>query len=186
MTEREYRNEVKKSLSRIYEEVESPWYPFRECGRRIYSPAIDIAVGPFAIENRYEDQYTRLLNQTREFIEKLIGFHNRNIDEEHIDVRTSSFINILHFNDNARCLMGIEIENTGSRKHCIGDLVNAAALGRVGVLIAWSPEILRAFLRQRAYLEFLFRVGKNTFKTDNALILTRQQFDECLNTTQIA
>ncbi len=180
MVEREYQNKIREALLNIYNEVETQWHPFLKHGRKIYSPAIDIAVGPFAIEQRFENQYTGLLNQTREFIDKLTVCHNRNIEEEHSDLGASTFENILHFNENARCLIGIEIENTGSRKHCIGDLVNASALGRVGILVAWSPVILRAFLRQRAYLAFLFSVRKNSFRTDNALVLTRGQLDSCL------
>ena len=177
MTEREYQLKVKKILSNIYGEVQVQWHPFFGQGRRIYSPAIDIAVGPYAIHERYETRYTKLLRESRGFIACLIKAHNQNVEsnEERI-----SFKGILHFNENARCLIGIEIENTGSKKHCMGDLVNASALGRIGLLIAWSPTVLRTFLRQRVYLGYLASVGKNSFRTKNALILTKDQFDRCL------
>jgi hypothetical protein len=74
----------------------------------------------------------------------------------------------------------IEIEDSGSRKHCLGNLVNASALGRIGLLIARSEKILRTFVRQRVYLRFLANVEKNSFRTDNALVLSAEQFDECL------
>lgn len=177
MTEKEYQLVVKNALLHLYAEVETQWYPFRGQGRRIYSPAIDIAVGPFAVTERLEDRYSELLNQTRGFIERLIEVHNGNVEDQN---EKTSFEEILSFNENARCLIGIEIENTGSKKHCLGDLVNASALGRLGLLIAWSPNVLRTFLRQRVYLSYLKSVGKNTFRTTNALILTREQFDRCL------
>ena len=74
----------------------------------------------------------------------------------------------------------IEIEESGSRKHCLGNLVNASALGRIGVLVARTDKVLRIFIRQRAYLQFLAGVQKNTFKAANALILSATQFDDCL------
>src|SRR6185312_6607793 len=74
----------------------------------------------------------------------------------------------------------IEIEESGSRKHCLGNLINASALGRIGVLVARTDKVLRIFIRQRAYLKFLADVENNTFKTANALILSAAQFDECL------
>ena len=143
----------------------------------MYAPILDIAVGPFAIKRRYENRYTQILTETRGFIESLIEKHNENI--ESIKERVS-FTQILHFNKNARCFLSIEIENTGSHKHCLGDLVNASALGRVALLIARNEEVLRIFLRQRVYLAWLARYGKNTFKTDNSLILTENQLNICL------
>ncbi len=181
MTEREYENAAKTLLDRIYEDVEVQWYPFRGQGRQIYAPVVDIAVGPFAIEGRYGPRYTELLEETREFIEMLIERHNRNVEDA--EDRTS-LDRIMYFNENARCLLCIEVEDSGSKKHCLGDLVNASALGRIGVLVARSEKAFNAFLRQRVYLRYLAGVGKNTFRTDNALVLTAEQFDECLASIQ--
>lgn len=177
MTEREYQNTAKNALEHLYDEVEVQWYPFRGQGRQIYAPIVDIAVGPFAIEGRYGPRYTELLEQTRDFIEKLIEKHNENVEDA--EERTS-FERIMYFNENARCLLCIEVEDTGSRKHLLGDLVNASALGRIGLLVARSERAFKSFLRQRVYLRYLASVGKNTFRTDNALVLTAEQFDECL------
>lgn len=177
MTEREYQNEKKTALGRLYGEVEVQWHPFRGHGRRMYAPKVDIAVGPFATEIRYENRYSELLNQTRDFIERLIEKHNQNVENN--EERTS-FERIAHFNENARCLLCIEVEGTGSKKHCLGDLVNASLLGRIGIIVARSEKMLKVFLRQRVYLHFFEGVGKNTFRTDNALVLTADQFDECL------
>lgn len=124
----------------------------------MYAPRIDIAVGPFAVERRrLEEQYTHLLFETRPFIESLIECHNQNVEAAEEGVR---FDNIVHFNLNARCLLCIEIEDSGSRKHCLGNLVNASALGRIGILIARSETILRTFVRQRVYLRFLAHAKK--------------------------
>ena len=111
----------------------------------------------------------------------MIGKHNENVG----DGGLADFGEILQFNENARCLICIEIEESGGRKHCIGNLVNASALGRIGLLIARNETVLRTFLRQRAYLHYLAEVGKNTFKTKNALVLSEQQFNECLQALRL-
>lgn len=177
LPERAYHQTVRRRLERVYEEVLAPWYPFRGEGRGIYAPIVDVAVGPFAIETRYETRYSELLGLTRAFIECLIEKHNENVED--VEER-ATFDRVASFNMNARCLLCIEVEDTGSRKHCLGDLVNASALGRVGLLIARTDTVLRTFVRQRAYLAFLKSVQKNTFRTDNALVLTEKQFDDCL------
>lgn len=181
LPERDYQNLAKASLDRTYREVKVQWCPFLGAGREIYAPKVDIAVGPFAEEReRFGDKYGELLRQTKPFIESLIECHNQNIEDAE---ETASFDPISVFNLNARCLLAIEIEESGSRKHCLGNLVNASALGRIGLLIARSEEMRRTFLRQRVYLRFLANVGKNTFKTDNSLVLSAEQFDECLRRT---
>lgn len=176
--ERLYQKQAAEKLRTLYEEVLHSWYPFQGQGRKIYSPCIDIAVGPFATgHKKYEKKYNELLAESRNFVEQLISCHNQNIEESEEAV---TWENIAYFNPNARCLIGIEIENTGTKKHCIGDLVNASALGRIGLLVAWNQEVLRTFLRQRVYLRYLERVEKNTFKVDNSLILSKEQFERCL------
>lgn len=176
LTEREYQHCAKAGLDRLYGEVKVQWYPFPGEKGRMYAPVVDIAVGPFALDARYEEEYTHLLRRTRPFIERLIAMHNQNVE----NVEPASFDALLHFNENARCLLCIEVEDSGSKKHCLGNLVNASALGRVGLLVARSERAFRTFLRQRVYLRFLAEVGKNTFKTANTLVLTAEQFDDCL------
>jgi hypothetical protein len=177
LNERAYQDQVKEALDRTYREVVVQWQPFRGEGRRIYAPRVDIAVGPFAIRGRYIEQYGALLDETRAFIDKLVEKHNENVHEREGATHLGK---IRDFNANARCLLCIEIEESGSRKHCLGNLVNVSALGRVGILVARTPKVLRAFVRQREYLRFLAEVGKNTFRTDNALVLTAEQLTECL------
>jgi hypothetical protein len=177
LNERAYQQRIKESLDRLYTEVVVQWQPFRGEGPAIYAPVVDIAVGPFAIQEQYIVRYDELLDASRPFVEQLIEKHNVNCEayEEHVE-----FEQIKHFNQNARCLLCIEIEESGSRKHCLGNLVNASALGRVGLLVARNDEVLRVFVRQRQYLHFLADVGKNTFKTQNVLVLTEDQFNKCL------
>jgi hypothetical protein len=172
-----YQRQVAESLHRLYPEVEIQWRPFRGEGRRIYAPVVDVAVGPFAITRRYIDEYREMLEGSRAFIDSLIARHNENLDGREKPTR---FERIRDSNENARCLLCIEIEESGSKKHCLGNLVNASALGRIGILVARKPTVLGTFVRQRAYLHFLAEVQKNTFRTENALVLTAEQFNECL------
>jgi hypothetical protein len=179
LPERQYQRQARQMLMRLYPEVEVTvqWYPFVGERRDMYWPVVDIAVGPFAIHDRYGDRYTQLMERTRPFIQTLIYSHNRNVEV----LEEQMHFNMLRdFNENARCLFCIEIEESGSKKHCLGNLVNASALGRIGILVARTDAVLRTFVRQRAYFKFLAEVEKNTFKTANALILTAAQFDECL------
>jgi hypothetical protein len=178
-SERQYQERVKERLEAIYpgEEVAVQWYPFLGEERNMYWPVVDIAVGPFAKFEKRGPRYTEMMGQTRHFIQSLIDVHNRNVKA--LDGQ-ATFDMLVHFNENARCLFCIEVEQSGSKKHCLGNLVNASALGRIGLLVAMQDSVLRTFVRQRAYLKFLADVEKNTFKTANALILTAAQFDECL------
>jgi hypothetical protein len=166
-----------EALGRLYDEVVMQWRPFRGEGVGMYAPVVDVAVGPFAIEKRYIDEYSRLLDRTRAFIESLIERHNSNL--QGLETPTG-FEAVRNFNGNSRCLLCIEIEESGGRKHCLGNLVNASALGRIGILVSRQASVMRTFVRQRAYLHFLADVQKNTFRTENALVLSEEQFDECL------
>jgi len=177
LNERAYQHKLKEALDRLYREVTIQWQPFRGEGRGIYAPVVDVAVGPFAVTRQYIGEYATLLDETRDFIEKLIAKHNDNCDGHE---ERAQFEQIRDFNENARCLLCFEIEESGSRKHCLGNLVNASALGRIGILVARQPSVLRTFLRQRAYLRFLAEVQKNTFRTTNALVLSATQLTECL------
>jgi hypothetical protein len=176
--EREYQHLVKQGLDRMYGEVRVQWQPFVGEGMHIYRPVVDIAVGPFATRERHGDRYTQLMNDTRPFIERLVESHNRNVETLY---EPTSFDLLVRFNENARCLFCIEIEETGHRKHCLGNLVNASALGRVGILVARNDDVLHTFVRQRTYFQFFAEVEKNTFRTANALILTEDQLQYCLS-----
>jgi len=60
-------------------------------------------------------------------------------------------------------------------------MVNASALGRIAVLIAGRSDKLRFFLRLHKYLFYLSDAGKNSFRTDNVLIVTKEQFENAID-----
>jgi hypothetical protein len=152
-----------------------------EFDQGLYSPRVDIAVGPFAIEDGVHlgDEFTNLFFRYEDLVRDLISFHLQN-------VRTvldsgEVFENLLETNFNARCFIAIEIEKSGSRKHLMGDAVNASALGRVGIALGWNENRLRAFLNLRRYFLYLARVKKNTFNLANLLILHQEQLLEAVH-----
>ncbi len=147
----------------------------------VYTPRLDVAVGPFATgATRHESSYDALASAHRSLIERLYECHCQNVRGLCPGDHLPSLSTILSRNPNARCFMAIEIENECSRKHILGGLVNAAALGRIGIVVAWTPEKLRAVLKMRRYLLFLASVGKNTFDPANLLVLWREQVARAL------
>ncbi len=181
MTVKEYQTYCKEKLSNIYQSVVIEWKPF-EVSSDQYSPRPDIAVGPFAYQGRLEANYDALLNddRSRYFVESLVNANNSNITSVGDNI-LSSYSMFRTFNYNSRCFICIEIENKVSRKHIIGGLVNASALGRIAVLVAWTPDKLKAFIKLKNYLKFLSSVEKNSFRTDNILILSKEQFKEVID-----
>jgi hypothetical protein len=187
----EYQSEIAGMLRHIYKDVEVKKEWSSAFGTGLYSPRVDIAVGPFAITQRFIEPYNRLMASSRPFILDLIRHHlinTRQITEEDVQdypeiaEENRLFERLLRKNSNARCLMVIEIENTTSRKHLMGGAINAAALGRIGIAVAWNPDKLRAFTNLKRYLDYLARIGKNTFDTSNLLILDRGQLKQAAQT----
>lgn len=174
-----YQRRIADLLCQIYPEVpvKSPWSAMSG-ERHIYSPQVDVAVGPFATgTSRCFRRYDQLTDDSRQFIEEIIASHLQNIRdyEDWTDIPEISYSTIKSRNRNARCLLVIEVENQVSRKHLMGGAINAAALGRIGIVIGWTEEKLRAFVKLRRYFQFLAAVGKNTFDTTNLVILGKDQ-----------
>ncbi len=190
----EYQNQVARLLRRIYPPptpIKAEWRTIANI-KGIYSPRIDIAVGPFS-EVRGGNcirEYNELMDSSRSFMEQLLVYHQANvmayrIDDEELNLvhHFSDFNELRNTNENARCLLAIEIENEVSRKHLLGGAVNAAALGRVGAVVGWTENKVRSLVRLQTYWDFLYSVGKNTFKTTNLVILSPKQLIEALSAT---
>lgn len=166
-------------------EVRTPWPAFAGLGRRIYSPKVDIAVGPFATGNRrYEDKYDRMVHSFNQLIDEWVNMFRENwqrcIGDQYWTVppiSPSGYKDFIEYraNRNARCFVAIELENETTRKHLMGSIVNAGALGRVGVLVAWQEKVLRAAIRMREYFDFLQKVEKRTFDMSDVIVITRDQ-----------
>jgi hypothetical protein len=181
MTVQEYQQTLSERLARFYSEVrvQTEWAAMTdEVG--MYSPRLDVAVGPFATHTTCVEQYNQLMDDSRPFICRMVSLHCENIAMYNGSAGDVSFEQLKYKNTNARCFLAIEIENKVSRKHLMGGAINAAALGRIGLAVAYKPDKLKAFIKLRAYLNFLASVGKNTFDTSNLLILSAEQLLECI------
>jgi len=182
---RRFQRAMAKRLGRVYPgtDVETEWRAISTI-KGLYSPRLDIAVGPFSVERHHTQggTYDRLMDRSRVFFERLISFHQLNVEnhrtrDPQIDkpYMIPDFRELKEFNWNARCLLAVEIENQVTRKHLLGGVVNAAALGRVGIVVGWTDDKVTALVRLQSYWEFLASVEKNTFRTRNLLILRREQ-----------
>ncbi len=156
------------------------WRAFR--GRSFqYSPCVDIAFGPFnngLIDNQklvYNDLVER--SDVNTFLKGIYKYHKQNVSELNNEIIVSEFDRLIFKNLNSRCLLAIEIENTNSKKHMMGSIVNASSLGRVGIGIAFNKSALKTFLRNVNYLQFLTRVNKNSYDTTNFLVVSLEQIN---------
>ena len=174
-------------------DVTSPWRAFAGYRRSIYSPVLDIAVGPLAISGlRYEERYNKMVHTFNQLIDRWVSTFKENwqtyVEDNNYwrvppdscsPVGYEDFIGY-EANRNARCFIAIEIENETTRKHLMGSIVNAGALGRVGILVAWKDEVLRAAIRMREYFDFLQQAQKRTFNMSGVIVLSKDQFTNCL------
>jgi len=186
-----FQAEMAAQLRRLYppESVREEWRTIENI-RGLYSPRLDIAVGPFSIvrHGTCTTEHNELMDQSRALIARLLAAHGENVTEywptdPQLDLppHIATFEELKGFNSNARCFLAIEIENAVTRKHLLGGALNASALGRVGIAVGWTATKLKAIVRLRAYWDFLKSVGKNSFSTDNLLILNPDQLDTALS-----
>lgn len=187
MSVKEYQDSSAPLLANKLTELEiiNEWTAFRGVNYQ-YSPRVDIAVGPFSVApgRNQTAEYNRILRRGNidTFLKQIYDLHVENIGNEILnEINIPEFDIVTRKNQNARCFIAIEIENTSTKKHIMGSMINAASLGRIGIGIAYTDSVLRTFIRILNYLSFLKRVEKNTYDTTNFLILTRDQFTNLLN-----
>jgi hypothetical protein len=185
-----YQNAVVDDLKKVFadQEVEPEWKAIRKTPG-LYSPRIDVAVGPFSIVSGQTKsaEYDAMVRANADLIGRLIDCYESTFKDyqndkiqERIGHNFPTVESILRFNGNARCFMAIEIENQVSRKHLLGGVVNASVLSRIGILVPWTKEKRRATIKLLQYWDFLKYVGKNTFSADNVLVLTPDQLKEII------
>ena len=194
MSARQYQYQLSASLSRklMHPFVVEEWAAFTGNVHQ-YAPRVDVALGPFSTTpgKTKEDEYNNLVLQPaiNDFLRQVFDFHmanvfSMNIPAERMEIEFNHFENVIYKNQNARCLIAIEIENTSSKKHIMGSLVNAASLGRVGIGIAYTESVKRTFVRILNYLAFLTRVEKNSYDATNFLIITKEQMDSIVSSLE--
>ena len=152
--------------------------------RLMYGPVIDLAVGPFATEQRQIAEYDRMAKQSAAMLASLLRCYRRNLRQFGSNLPAPTLRHLSRLNRNSRCFLAIEIEKGNTNmKYLTGSTVHAAALGRVGILVAWNEERAQDLLSVREYFAALKSWGKNITDPDNLLILTRDQIRETLERT---
>ena len=182
-TLRQYQGDLRDRLARTFRPipVDAEWATRVQFdGRSVYSPRLDVAVGPFAIEENMEAEYDHMIRRYRDLLGRLFDAHCANLVAHDCSPDDFALRRVVNRNRNARCFLAIEIENQVSRKHLMGGAINAAALGRIGVAVGWSKNQVAVLVRLRSYLLFLASVGKNAFDPANLLILGPDQLTRCL------
>ena len=101
-----YQRLIKDKLSLVYpaNDIETEWYSIKGKSDS-YSPRVDAAVGPFATDGRYENEYDDFKEKSRVFVESLITKHNENLRSFELELENNYFEKLFGFNKNARCLL---------------------------------------------------------------------------------
>lgn len=178
-----YQNGLVPIFKRIFSDkipMQPEWKSLRD-HPELYSPTLDFAIGPFAYGDlEYGEVYNKLIEKYDELFINLLAIHNNNIKEYKYSLPLN-FGDIVYFNENARAFIGIEIENTTPRKHILGGIINASALGRVGIMVAWNDKKFQAMLRELNYLYYLIKKKHFSYEPRNLLILHKDQLMDFLN-----
>ena len=187
MTLKEFQQELKDSLEgKLKLPVEDEWRS--KMASQIYSPRIDLAVGPFATTealNRTQE-HNSLFQANRGFFSQLAEYHLENLShfeagmsqEQRQQLIRRKMDDLNWTNNNARCFIAVEIENAVSRKHLLGGAVNCSALGKVGIAIGFTESKHKAFCNLQRYFQFLESVNKPTYSTKNLIIISKNQILE--------
>lgn len=175
-----YERWLRDAFAEVFQvDVVREWAAFPRTG--IYSPRVDVAVGPFSVEEgSLGPGYDALVAKNHSQLAQLAALHHENTLAFDGSEIVPDLDDALARNWNARCLIAVEIENVNSRKHLLGSAVNASALGRVGLAVGWGQDQVNRFLRMRAYLRALGSLNKNTFDTTNLFVVSRDQLADLL------
>lgn len=149
---------AKSLLDRHFTDVASEWRSARGATDAFsadvtrYAPRVDLAVGPYSTSS---------------------GRLNMSI--EMLPATMRPWFEGLRSNENPRCLLAVEIVNSGSAKHMLGDLLNASALGLFGLVVCNEP-VLPKVQRNLAYVRQLVTVGKSPALFQNVRVLSFSDF----------
>jgi len=134
-----------------------------------YCPRIDFAIKPLNTTRNWAENRLRMRAAKQNYHQffqdlKYIGLSNSNWNE----------------NNNPRCFVAIEYENKTTTKHRLGSLINACALGNVGIVVAVNDKTYRSYERIIKYLEFLQINDKMPVHPNNYILLKRNDFENFL------
>ena len=127
----------------------------------IYTPETDIVIGPFNTNRRIEENNSLIDLKVSEYA-SFFSFLNR--------ISSTPYQNHL-LNKNPRCFLAIEVAGSGSEKHLLGDMFNASIIGKIGIVIGTTPEIVKSYMRLYEYVNYVHTVGKIDQTFGNLAIL---------------
>ena len=143
----------------------------------LYSPRVDVAVGPFSGPGQQlGPEYNRLMRKLGRWLPDCLDLFKENARRFKLKDPVPNIADFERINYNSRCLIAIEIERSGTRKHMLGDLLNAGSLGRIGLIIGWDEDTCEAFIHIMNYFRFLTSKGKPSYRAGNVLVISRGQF----------
>ena len=162
MKAKEIQAAIRGKLSQLFSDdlVKSEWSvrtaaTDRVFDKSIYSPRLDIAVGPFNVtRDRKNDDLAAIGEHAHHpFVRWLrdeVGRQNH-----------GGF----YFNPNPRCLLAIELEFSTSSKHILGGITNASLLGSIGVILGPAKYIdkIRRISRYAARLRQVKKAHDDMF-----------------------
>lgn len=134
----------------------------------IYSPRLDIAIGPLNIHSGEQAKIEKG-NIEEAFIEYQPFFSNllgrSNFDE----------------NKNPRCLLAIEIEDSNTGKYMMGNFINVSILGKIGIVvvnennksICQDAKRVEEFLEGASYRKKIMGIAKNTMLFEYSRFMDR-------------
>lgn len=179
-TIRMYRDELREMLAEVFASVsvQSQWAAPVE-GDLMYSPRVDIAVGPFS-DSASKSNFNDFIRSRSGLIYALFHTHRSNLRNHGEPDDNFSLQEFCSGNPNARCFLAFEMETGTSSKQLIGASVNVAALGRIGIVVAWTGIQLKALISVRKYLLYLGKERGYAPSPSNLLLLTAQQVEACV------
>jgi len=136
----------------------------------LYAPRVDIAISPFMI-NYITDEEKRKLDTAFESNKVLIKKIIENGEK----------FEQFRYNKNPRCLIAVEVETSGSKKHHVGDITNSSILGKIGLIVPTNVKSYTTFKRIMAYLDFAQRnnkINNNVFK--NIILIKSEELIKLL------
>lgn len=149
---------AKALLDEHFTEVTSEWQSARGATDvfaahvRRYAPRVDLAVGPYSTSSGRLPMGLEMFPR---------AMHH--------------WFNGLRANDNPRCILAVEVVNSGSAKHMLGDLLNASALGLYGLVVC-NETVLAKVNRNQEYARQLADVGKIPALFQNIRVVSFSEF----------
>lgn len=138
---------------------------------QLYSPRLDYAVGPYNLDRHREENVGRINNAFRDFQPMI---------QQLVEEGTGDLSAISHYNSNPRMFIAIEMEDKTSRKHRLGGIINASALGKVGILVGANAEVYWSVFKIKSYLEYL-RTYKSVILAPNVIAINKSRFVHVLH-----